>query len=181
MKRVFSRLLALPGALLGTLLGACAGPDVTHYASERPTLDLVEYFSGRTHAWGMFQKRDGEVVKRFTVVIDGRVVDGKLILDEHFVYSDGTKQERIWTLSRADDGVWNGTAADVVGGAVGHIAGNALNWRYVLRLPVGERTYDVHFDDWMILIDDRTMINRASMSKFGFELGQVTLFFRRGE
>jgi hypothetical protein len=31
----------------------------------------------------------------------------------------------------------------------------------------------------MFLIDRCTMINRASMRKFGFELGQVTLMFRR--
>jgi hypothetical protein len=38
----------------------------------------------------------------------------------------------------------------------------------------------VYFDDWMYLMDDDTLINRSSMSKFGIELGQVTLFFRRG-
>jgi hypothetical protein len=32
----------------------------------------------------------------------------------------------------------------------------------------------MQFDDWMFLIDRCTMINRASMRKFGFELGQVT-------
>jgi hypothetical protein len=34
-------------------------------------------------------------------------------------------------------------------------------------------------DDWMYLIDENTMVNRAKMSKFGFEVGEVTLFFRR--
>jgi hypothetical protein len=29
------------------------------------------------------------------------------------------------------------------------------------------------------LIDAQAMLNRASMSKFGFELGQVTLYFRK--
>ncbi len=67
----------------------------------------------------------------------------------------------------------------MVGEAIGHSAGNALNWRYTLRLPVGDTTYDVQFDDWMYLVDARTMINRASVSKFGFEVGQVTVFFRR--
>ena len=34
-------------------------------------------------------------------------------------------------------------------------------------------------DDWMYLMDEDTLINRTSMSKFGVEVGQVTLFFRR--
>jgi len=163
------------------LLGACAGPSVSQYAAERPTLELERFFAGRTQAWGMFQERSGEVSKRFHVQIDGRRVGEAFVLDEHFVYSDGTTQERVWTLRRSADGLWHGTAPDVVGEALGSIAGNALNWRYTLRVPVKESTYDLQFDDWMFLMDEHTMVNRASMSKFGIELGQVTLFFRHEE
>ena len=52
-------------------------------------------------------------------------------------------------------------------------------WRYVLSLPVDDEVYRVDFDDWMYLIDQQTLANRSFMSKFGVELGQVTLFFRR--
>lgn len=31
----------------------------------------------------------------------------------------------------------------------------------------------------MYLMDEDTLINRTSMSKFGVDVGQVTLFFRR--
>ncbi|SMC26153.1 Protein of unknown function [Andreprevotia lacus DSM 23236] len=161
------------------LLLGCAGPDVQHYRNEQPVFDPVRYFSGKTEGWGMFQKRSGEVVKRFHVQIAGRSEQGRLILDEHFVYSDGSTQQRVWTLSRQPDGSWRGTAGDVVGEAVGQLAGNALHWRYTLRLPVDDNVYDVQMDDWMYLQDDTTLINRTSMSKLGFELGQVTLFFRK--
>lgn len=165
-------------AACAAVLCACAGPDVTQYAAERPALDLAGYFQGRTEAWGMFQGRGGEVVRRFRVQIDGRVENAELVLDEHFTYSDGTTQERIWTLARTGPDTWRGRAADVVGDAVGTTAGDALRWRYTLRLPVQGRSYDVQFDDWMFRIDQDTVVNRARMSKFGVELGQVTLFFR---
>ena len=58
-------------------------------------------------------------------------------------------------------------------------AGNALNWRYVLDLKVGERNYHVDFDDWMYQMDEDVVLNRAVMSKFGFRLGEVTLAFRK--
>ena len=74
---------------------------------------------------------------------------------------------------------WRGTADDVVGEAIGELAGNALRWQYQLNLPVDDTTYVVTFDDWMYLMDEDTLINRSSMLKFGVELGQVTLFFRR--
>jgi hypothetical protein len=58
-------------------------------------------------------------------------------------------------------------------------AGNTLNWRYTLRLPVDGREIEVQFDDWMVLVDDQVMLNKAAMSKFGIHLGEVTLAFRR--
>jgi len=64
-----------------------------------------------------------------------------------------------------------------VGEAVGVSAGNALNWQYTLKLPVDDKVYEVQFDDWMFLMDDKVMLNKAVMSKFGIRLGEVTLSF----
>ena len=166
--------------LLLTGLAGCAGKvDSVHYASEKPRLDLQQYFNGTLDAWGMFQDRSGKVVKRFKVVMrcswDGDVGT----LDEDFVYSDGTTQKRVWTLRKTGPDRFVGTAADVVGEAVGTTSGNTLHWNYVLALPVDGKVYNVRFDDWMFLMDDRVMLNRASMSKFGFHLGDVTLSFTK--
>jgi hypothetical protein len=169
----------LLAALLLTVLAGCSGPDVQHYKAQQPVLDLTTYFNGTTDAWGMFQRRDGAVVKRFHVVITGSVDADQLVLDEQFRYDDGSSQRRVWHLTRAADGHWRGRAADVVGEAQGELAGNALRWQYTLLLPVDGSTYAMRFDDWMFLIDDCTMMNRAAMSKFGIEFGQVTLTFRR--
>jgi len=175
-KKWAGRILFAP---LLVLLGACTTPDVTHYAANQPVFDPVQFFVGKTDAWGMFQQRSGEVVKRFQVEITGRQQDEKLILEEHFRYDDGTTQERIWTLQQQADGSWRGRAGDVLGEASGHAAGNALNWNYTLLLPVDGKVYEMQMDDWMFLIDAQTMINRTSMRKFGIEVGQVSLFFRK--
>jgi hypothetical protein len=119
------------------------------------------------------------VAKRFHVEITGTRDMNQLTLDERFRYDDGSTQQRVWRLALGNDGLWRGTAADVKGEARGQVAGNALRWQYTLLLPVDGTTYEMQFDDWMFLIDRCTMINRASMRKFGFELGQVTLMFRR--
>ncbi|PSS58749.1 DUF3833 domain-containing protein [Pseudomonas sp. BBP2017] len=160
-------------------LVSCGQVDVHHYAQETPKLDVRRFFEGRVEAWGMFQKRSGEVVKRFHVQIVGHSEGNKLVLDEFFTYSDGTKQRRVWTLSPQEAGVWLGTAGDVVGEAHGEAAGNALRWRYVLSLPVDGKVYEVHLDDWMYLLDEDILVNRSFMTKFGIEVGQVTLFFRK--
>jgi hypothetical protein len=102
-------------------------------------------------------------------------------LDEHFTYSDGTKQRRVWTLKKIGDNRYTGTASDVIGEASGATGGNSFNWRYTLALPVDGSTYHVNFDDWMFMMDDKVMLNRAVMSKFGFRLGEITLSFRKRE
>ena len=170
------RVLLLVGCLL---LGSCGNVEVDHYAGEKPALDLVTFFSVPVQAWGMFQNRAGEVVKRFDVRIDSRREGDRLILDEHFVYSDGTRQQRTWTLTPDGPGRWRGRAGDVIGEARGEVAGNALHWRYTLRVPVDGREVDLDMDDWMYLIDPQTLVNRTSMRKWGVEVGQVTLFFRK--
>ena len=159
-------------------LAGCASLDVATYQAEKPVLDLAQYFNGTVDGWGMFQDRSGKVIKRFTVRIDARWEGNQGTLDEHFEYSDGTKENRIWKISK-DGNRYTGTAGDVVGTAVGKAAGNALSWNYVLALPVDGRTWNMDMDDWMYLVDERTMLNRTTMSKFGFRVGEVTLSFRR--
>ncbi|MFJ2982495.1 MULTISPECIES: DUF3833 domain-containing protein [unclassified Pseudomonas] len=170
------RVLLLVGCLL---LGSCGNVEVDHYAGEKPGLDLVAFFSVPVQAWGMVQKRSGEVTKRFHVRIDSRREGEKLILDERFLYSDGTRQQRTWTLTPDGPGRWRGRAGDVIGEAHGQVAGNALHWRYTLDVPVDGRHWEMDIDDWMYLMDADTLINRSSMRKLGVEVAQITLFFRR--
>lgn len=164
---------------LALLLAGCGAIPVETYRDERPVLDLRRYFDGTVDAWGMFQDRSGKVVKRFTVRIDARWTGDTGVLDEHFEYADGSRSRRVWTITRTGENRYRGTADDVVGEAIGEVSGNALRWRYVLRLDVDGRHWHVDFDDWMYLMDDQVMLNRSVMSKFGIYLGEVTLTFRR--
>ncbi len=168
--------LMLAAAFSLGLVG-CAATGVEHYRAERPVLNLKTYLNGTLDGWGMFQGRSGEVKKRFHVVIDAKWDGETGVLDENFTWSDGTTSRRVWTLTRQRDGSFRGTADDVVGEAIGEVAGNALRWRYVLALPVDGKIYNVDFDDWMFLMDDKVMMNRSWMSKWGFNLGEVTLTF----
>lgn len=166
------------------LLGACAtAPIPADYAAERPTLDLRRYFNGPLTAHGIFTDRGGKVLRRFTVAMTGRWNGDQGVLEEDFSYSDGKKERRVWRITRlpGDAGTdrYVGTADDVVGQAQGRAAGNTLQWQYTLRLVVDGKPIDVQFDDWMFLIDDRVMLNRARMSKFGIHLGDVTLSFTK--
>ena len=169
----------LLGAAGSLALAGCAAIEPSVYRAEQPVLDLERYFDGTLDAWGVFQDRSGKVVRRFVVEMRCSWVGGVGTLDESFRYSDGTTGKRVWTLRRTGPAGWSGTADDVIGEATGTVAGNAFHWRYVLALPVDGRVWHVDMDDWMYLIDERVMLNRAVMSKFGVRLGEVTLSFAR--
>jgi hypothetical protein len=176
MKRRLTRVLAA-AALAAAVLAGCAGPTPADYAAETPVLDLKTYFNGDLVAHGLFTDRSGRVVRRFVVQMTGHWNGSQGVLDERFTYSDGQTERRVWRLTDEGGGRWSGRADDVVGVAQGVAAGNALNWRYTLSLPVDGKVYEVQFDDWMYLMDERVMLNKAVMSKFGVRLGEVTLSF----
>ena len=171
------RLMLSAAAAAALAASGCAGPSVNDYASEKPVLDLKQYFNGVVDAWGIFTDRSGKVVKRFTVVMHCQWNGEQGVLDEDFVYSDGTKQKRIWKLQHLGNGRYSGQADDVIGIADGQTRGNAFNWRYTLALPEDSQVWHVQFDDWMYLLDDKVMLNKAVMSKFGIFLGEFTLSF----
>ncbi len=160
------------------LLSACSVTS-KDYQGTQPALDLETYLNGPIEAWGMFQNRQGKVVRRFHVIMTATWQDNICTLDERFTYDDGEQQQRIWTIEKRGPHDYVGKADDVIGEAKGEAYGNALRWRYTLLLPVGDKSYQVKFDDWMFLIDENTLINKAKVKKFGFTVGEVTLFFRR--
>ncbi len=153
--------------------------NVEDFAGRTPELVLEEYFLGQTRASGIFEDRFGTVRRQFEVDITGTVDGDTLTLDEHFTFADGETDRRVWTIRRIDANAYEGTADDVIGTAKGKLFGNALNWTYRVNLAMGDRSLRVRFDDWLFLQPDGVLINRARVTKFGFEVGQVTLFFQR--
>lgn len=170
---------AVAACAVALALAGCAGPQLADYAAERPLFDFKQYFNGTLLAHGLVSDRGGRVLRRFVVTMRCDWVGDSGTLDEQFEYSDGERQHRVWRVLKQPDGRYVGTADDVLGEAVGASSGSAFNWRYTLKLPARGAVYEVQFDDWMHLIDERTVINKAVMSKFGVRVGDVTLSFSR--
>lgn len=177
-KKTLMQLLATVTVAL-TLI-SCQGRDVSHYANLSPHLDLYSYFQGNTRGWGMVLDRQGGLSRQFTVDIMGSVTaEGSLVLKEDFLWNDGKKEKRTWTISRSGEALYTGLAGDVVGSATGKSSGNALNWRYTLAVDIDGSTWNVAFDDWMYQQPDNVLLNRAVMSKFGLRVGEVIIAFQK--
>jgi len=161
------------------LVSGCSSMQPSDFTGTEPRLVLEEYFEGWTRAWGLFEDRFGTVRRQFVVDIDGTWDGEMLTLDERFAFADGETDRRVWRITKTGEHTYQGRADDVVGLATGVARGNALNWRYDLDLDVGERTWRVHFNDWMFLQPGGVLINRAQVTKFGLVVGTVTIAFRK--
>ncbi|CAM5218248.1 DUF3833 family protein [Alishewanella longhuensis] len=123
----------------------------------------------------MLQDWRGRQTLRFTADFCGEWSGDQGDLYEVFYFSDGRVEQRHWRLQQFADGKITGTADDVVGTAQGQLAGNALYWQYVLRIPYEDATLDVTVKDWLYLVDQQNLINRTSMHKFGIKVADLTL------
>lgn len=173
------------GLGLWALLSACSSQKIEDVASRSPALSLEAFFEGDVIAYGIFEDYSQSLSRQFRVNITGTIDGNLLTLEEDFLYDDGETQRRVWVIENQgtdEAGIthYEGKADDVVGVAKGMVAGNALNWRYTVALPVDGSLYHIHFDDWIYQQDEHVAINRARLSKFGIEVGAVTLTFIRG-
>ena len=166
--------------VLASMMISCSKADISHYADIKPEFDIFSYFEGTTTGWGIVQNRSGKLLRQFVVSITGTFTDkNTIVLNEVFTWNDGEESIRVWTIKRTAANQYEGSADDVVGTAVGMSSGNALNWRYHLNIETEGSTWKVFFDDWMFLQPDQVLINKASMSKFGIHLGDITIAFTK--
>ena len=146
------------------------------YKNTKPEIKIEEYFLGNVKAWGIFQGRSGVVKRKFTAEMNGFFEGKNFILNEDFNWNDGEKQKRKWTIKKVDDHNYEGTASDVVGIAKGASYGSAFKFEYNLLIPFKDKKIKVRFDDWIFKQDEKVAINRAIVTKFGFKVGELTVF-----
>jgi len=82
-------------------------------------------------------------------------------------------------LVKHGDNQYSGVASDSVGQASGQSEGFAFNWRYTLAIDVDDTTWDIQLNDWIYQLDDSRLINVTQMTKWGFNVGQITLVIEK--
>ena len=166
------------GIIFFILLTGCANTmKPTDFKEQKPRLIIEKYLSGNVKAWGVLQNRSGKVTRQFKADLNGEWDGSKLVLNEVFNWNDGEKQTRQWVINKIDEHNYEGTASDVVGTAKGYSYGPAFKFEYVLLVPVKGKNIKITFDDWIFMQDDRVAINRATMTKFGIKVAELTVMF----
>ena len=178
--RYFKTFKSISLIILFFLITSCSKNNTMKpedFKNKEPRLIIEEYLSGNVKAWGVLQNRSGKVTRQFSADLNGAWDGKELILKEKFNWDDGEIQDRVWTITKIDENNYEGTAGDVVGKAIGYSYGPAFKFEYVLLVPVKGKELKITFDDWIFKQDEKVAINRATMTKFGFKVAELTVVF----
>ena len=149
------------------------------FINTEPLMTIEKYFEGPVEAWGLLQDRKGKVTRQFKADMFGSFDGDILTLKEDFYWTDGEKQNRVWKIKKIDTHTYEGNAPDVIGTAKGFQYGSAFKFEYDLMVPFKGKNIKISFDDWIFKQDDKIAINRATLTKFGFKVGELTVFFKK--
>ena len=166
-------------SLCGMILASCSSNKLSQYENNTPKLDLQSFLDGKISGYGIVEDYKSNVTRRFDFSGIASWKDDNGNFDEKIVYNDGKVESRVWSIHKISDSVYEATTPAVIGKAEINIAGNAMNWKYTMNIQVDDSTYKINFDDWMYLMPNGKLINRNYFKKFGFTVGELTLFMQK--
>ena len=158
------------------------------------TDQIIELISKANQSFDSGVIRDGQKLTREAlklVKIQGKIpnklkhkLNATVALSRYFddISSFATNPKRdklVNKIKKIDNNNYIGTAPDVVGEATGVQYGSAFKFKYDLLVPFKNKNIKVSFDDWIFKQDEKVAINRATLTKFGFKVGELTVFFMR--
>lgn len=154
----------------------CSKMQIEDFTNKTPKFIPEEYFNGPLIAYGMVKDRSGKIIKTFKGELVGSWDEnGVGTLDEKFVYDNGEKQTRVWTLTPTQKNSYIGTAGDIVGEAQMKVNGNTVMMDYTMTVPYNDFTIDINVRDWLHLQEDGVILNHSKMKKFGFVVGELVI------
>lgn len=164
-----------PAAVFALALAACAAPPQVDAGEAWFPLVLEEYFTGRTQGDGAFVNSWTGSRRPFHVEIAGTWDGRVLTLVEDYSFADGEKDRKTWRLERTTASAFTGAREDLVGSARAWTEGNVVRLEYSLKLA----GWEVDFADVLALRADGTVINRATVGKWGLRVGRIEIVLRK--
>jgi hypothetical protein len=168
-------------SLLSLFSFACTDNGMNYYKDNKhmPQLIFQEYLNGKIKGTGIIENINGKLTKSFEFEADAKWQGDHGELNEKMYYNDGKVDARVWKFIKITDNKYEAYSKDVIGKAEIDIAGNAMHWRYKMKIPVAGKLYTINFDDWMFLLPNGKLMNRNYFKKFGITVGQLSLLMHK--
>jgi hypothetical protein len=145
-------------------LAAC--PAAASAAPQRPAFDLVDFFTGRTHAESQIKVAFHKPLRHVTDSVGKRAANGDLILVDDIKEEGKPRKQRRWVMRKVGPSHFTGTLTDAVGPVDVVVNGGEARIRY--RMKGG-----VSVDQTLTVRDSRTLANHVSAKKLGVRLGKL--------
>lgn len=156
--------------------------DLSDFAARQPVLEPERFFVGELQGWGLEAGPLGGIGRRLQVTATGRFDEATntLSLVETYRFDDGHVDHLEWRIRKLADGRYEAREARLVEPGAGEASGSAFHLAYRRTVPQADgSTATLGFDDWFILIDDETLMVRASIHKLMVPFGSLTVLYRR--
>ncbi len=160
-------------------LTGCSNSSIENVVSKNLSFEPLQYFDGETTAWGLVVDRFGNLQRTFKVRLTGKRDNKQLLLKEYFTYNDGEKEYREWVITKTEPKSYEGKSKDAIGVAKGKQVGNTMRMAYDTTISIGKKNIKVSFDDRFVKADNKVVINRAEVFKWGIKVADVTIFFSK--
>lgn len=151
-------------AVIQNFLAPKAAPQLD-YLDGATKMDIKKFFNGDLEGFAIKQDSNGKITSTLTTKINGKWDDNKGVIQQNFLYNDGTKDSRTWLVTVDSDGTFDAVGHDVAVPAKGKQSGNAAQSLYSLTLGSKTGKEEVNFEERMYLVDEKSMIMIVNFDK----------------
>lgn len=152
--------------LLSALIVAALSGVATAASAEKPHLDLIDFFTGRTHAVSEIKIAFRRPLGHVTHSVGRRAANGDLILVDTVKEEGKPRKERRWVMRRSGPNRFTGSMSEAVGPVQITVDGIRATIRYKMKGGIS-------IDQRLTKRDQKTLLNHVSARKLGIRLGRL--------
>ena len=155
-------------AVAATLALAAASPA----AAADAKLDLIDFFTGRTHAESQIKVAFRKPVRHVTDTVGRKAANGELVLVDTIKEEGKPMKTRRWTMRPAGPNRFTGSMSEAVGPVSVTVDGTKATIRY--RMKGG-----ISIEQSLTMRDAKTLSNHVAAKKLGVRLGRLDGVIRK--
>ena len=156
-------------AVIATLALAAASPAA---AADDGTLDLIGFFTGRTHAESRIKVALRKPVRHVTDTVGRKGATGDLVLVDTIKEEGKPTNTRRWTMRSAGSNRFTGTMSEAVGPVQVAVVGGKATIRYKMK-------GGITVEQTLTMRDRTSLSNHVAAKKLGVRLGRLDGIIRK--
>jgi hypothetical protein len=136
-------------------------------ADPGPNLDMIDFFTGRTHSDNIIKTALHRPHKLIVDSVGGHNKEGDFVLIDNVQEEGKPDRKRVWAMRPAGTNRFTGSLSDAIGPVEVTVNGDTARIRYIMR------DGHVSIDQRLQLKRDGALANHVIARKFGLKFGQV--------